>query len=98
MHSFDRKGVHSAMICEETKHDEEMIGKVLKGLYPLVFFTLESLLTIKKWKRMLSNEVYSEKLKALVFDEAHCIAKCDPASENRPYDIFNPNGVISVML
>ena len=24
---------------------------------------------------MLSNEVYSEKLKALVFDEAHCIAK-----------------------
>ena len=24
---------------------------------------------------MLSNEVYSEKLKALVFDEAHCFAK-----------------------
>ena len=75
MHSFDRKGVHSAMICEETKHDEEMIGKVLKGLYPLFFFTPESLLTVKKWRRMLSNEVYSEKLKALVFDEAHCIAK-----------------------
>ena len=67
MHSFERKGVHSAMICEETKHDEEMIGKVLKGLYPLVFFTPESLLTVKKWRRMLSNEVYSEKLKALVF-------------------------------
>ena len=24
--------------------------------------------------------------------------KCDLASENRPYDIFNPNGVISIML
>ena len=23
---------------------------------------------------------------------------CDLASENRPYDIFNPNGVISIML
>ena len=44
MHSFERKGVHSAMIGEETKHDEEMIGKVLKGLYPFIFFTPESLL------------------------------------------------------
>ena len=25
-------------------------------------------------------------------------AICDLASENRPYDIFNPNGVISIML
>ena len=24
--------------------------------------------------------------------------KCDLASENRPFDIFNPNGVISIML
>ena len=24
--------------------------------------------------------------------------KCDLASENQPYDIFNPNGVISIML
>ena len=23
---------------------------------------------------------------------------CDLGSENRPYDIFNPNGVISIML
>ena len=23
---------------------------------------------------------------------------CDLASENRPYDIFNPNGVMSIML
>ena len=26
------------------------------------------------------------------------ITICDLASENRPYDIFNPNGVISIML
>ena len=28
----------------------------------------------------------------------HVLIKCDLASENRPYDIFNPNGVISIML
>ena len=33
--------------------------------------------------------------------QCHCtslIAICDLASENQPYDIFNPNGVISIML
>ena len=28
----------------------------------------------------------------------HLFQICDLASENRPYDIFNPNGVISIML
>ena len=49
--------------------------------------------------RRYSNDGYFS-LEGLVL-EAKCtylLTICDLASENQPYDIFNPNGVISIML
>ena len=34
----------------------------------------------------------------LLISTINSVKKCDLASENQPYDIFNPNGVISIML
>ena len=45
-----------------------------------------------KRKRMLSE------LKAMAAKNPNAEDICDLASENRPYDIFNPNEVISIML
>lgn len=55
--------------------NEEMKRGVCEGKYQLVFFTPELLLDCKKWRRVISSDVYSTKLKGFVIDEAHCIAK-----------------------
>ena len=34
----------------------------------------------------------------LLLSTVNSVRKCDLASENRPYNIFNLNGVISIML
>ena len=51
----------------------EMRSGIVSCKYQLIYFTPESLLLDKKWRNMLKGLVYEERLKALVFDEAHCI-------------------------
>ena len=46
---------------------------IQKGEYQLVFFTPEILLHKKQWRSMLTGEVYSRRLRALVVDEAHTV-------------------------
>ena len=50
-----------------------MRSGIVSGKYQLIYFTPESLLLNRKWRNMLKGPVYEERLKALVFDEAHCI-------------------------
>ena len=65
-----RRGVSTAYICEDV--DDNVRQGVVAGQYQLVYFTPESLLS-KTWRRVLHSTVYEERLKVLVFDEAHCI-------------------------
>ena len=45
-------------------------------VYPrLVFFTPEMIITNKRWRKMIAGDVYNERLKAFVVDEAHCVKK-----------------------
>lgn len=55
--------------------DEEGIDGVCAGSYQLVYLSPEALLTDLKWRDMLLCSVYTDKLVALVVDEAHCVKK-----------------------
>ena len=45
---------------------------VSQGNFQLVFFTPEMLIGSKRWRNMLTGDLYSE---AFVIDEAHCVKK-----------------------
>lgn len=72
--SFCAKGLRTAAVSGEGK-DEEVVGGVLQGNYQLVFFTPEAMLLSRKWRRMLTSDVYARSLRALVVDEAHTVKK-----------------------
>ena len=52
-----------------------MKERVKNGNYQLVLFTPEMLLDKKRWRRMLLDDVYSARLRAVVVDEAHTVKK-----------------------
>ena len=41
----------------------------------MVFFTPELLITSKRWRKVLSSDIYNTCLKAFVIDEAHYVKK-----------------------
>ena len=51
-----------------------MKKKILNGDCQLVYITPESLMS-RKWRQMLCTSLYTQRLKAVVIDEAHCIDK-----------------------
>ena len=55
--------------------DDALAGSVCSGDFQLVFLSPESLLTDDRWRDMLQNSVYQERLVGLVVDEAHCVKK-----------------------
>ena len=44
-----------------------------RGLYQLLFFTHEILITNKTWGRVIEKDAYTESLEAFVIDKAHCV-------------------------
>ncbi|KAL5489405.1 hypothetical protein EMCRGX_G018494 [Ephydatia muelleri] len=55
--------------------DKSVLDEVSQGNFQLVFFTPEMLIGSKRWRNMLTGHLYSERLKAFVIDEAHCVKK-----------------------
>ncbi len=74
MATFSKKGLKAAYVTGETGN-EEVKSAVMAGHYQLVFFTPELIIDTKKWHKMLSSTIYSERLRGFVVDEAHCVAK-----------------------
>ena len=70
---MSRLGVKACYLSEQD--DDEIKDSVVKGLYQLVYFTPELLLTNKKWRNMLISQVYAKRLKAFVVDEAHTVVE-----------------------
>jgi len=52
-----------------------VLKDVAQGRYQLVFFTLEMLIDSKKWRMVLEEDLYAERMRALVIDEVHCFKK-----------------------
>ena len=71
---YSERGLRVAYITGE-QEDEEVKKRVRDGYFQLVFFTPEVVLLNYHWRQLLSTPVYAQKLRALVFDEAHTIKK-----------------------
>ena len=67
---FMSKGLHAVRIGNCTTEVEHQIKN---GEYQLVFVSPEAILVRSKWRRMLGNGIYQDKLVGLVIDEAHCV-------------------------
>ena len=57
----------------EAQTDPDIKDKVLKGDVQLVFITPESIINNSVYRKMLMSDVYTNKLVAVVVDEAHCV-------------------------
>ena len=74
MSSLASKGVSAACICGSYENEIDK-DDLVNGNYQIIFFTPESLILNHPWRRMLSSQIYEEKRRALVVDEAHTVQK-----------------------
>ncbi len=74
MAALSKAGMKACYITGE-QDDNSIKEDVEKGLYQLVYFTPEILIQSKRWRQLLSSEVYSNKQRAFVIDEAHTVTK-----------------------
>lgn len=72
--SFSSKGLSAAYISGEVT-DDMIKEKACKGEYQLVFLTPEMVINNRRWRKMIESDVYTERMKAFVVDEAHCVKK-----------------------
>ena len=70
---FNSKGLSAAMVTGESKEDTKR--GVEEGHYQIVLFTPETLINNRRWRNLLRSDLYAERLKGFVIDEAHCVKK-----------------------
>lgn len=56
------------------EQEQTILTDVERGKYNIVFATPESMLSVNRWRRMLTCEVYKKHLIGVAVDEAHCIS------------------------
>ncbi|KAL5460118.1 hypothetical protein EMCRGX_G033544 [Ephydatia muelleri] len=72
--TYCSKGLTSICVSGDTS-GSAILNDVSLGKYQLVFFTPEIVLASKKWRKVIQGDVYNERLRAFVIDEAHCVKK-----------------------
>ncbi|CAB3999542.1 mediator of RNA polymerase II transcription subunit 34-like [Paramuricea clavata] len=55
--------------------DEEILRDVEEGLFSHIYATPESMLSVKRWQKMLQTPYFIEHCIVVAIDEAHCISK-----------------------
>ena len=78
--SYSAKGLKSTFIDSESDSDTKQ--SVSDGVYQIVLFSPEALISNRRWRNMLREEPYSSSLVALIVDEAHCVKKWYDHSQN----------------
>ena len=73
--TYCSKGLTSICFSAGDTSGSAILSDVSLGKYQLVFFTPEIVLASKKWRRVTEGDVYNERLRAFVIDEAHCVNK-----------------------
>jgi len=73
--SYSAKGLRAAKVTGDSS--KSLRKEVQEGQYQLVYITPELLITgsTSVWRKMLVGEVYSERLRAFIIDEAHTVKK-----------------------
>ena len=67
-------GVSAAFIGDDQK-SEAIKKQVERGECQLVYGSHEVFLSCKRWREMLTSDVYKERLRLVAVDEAHCISQ-----------------------
>lgn len=60
---------------DESEEMDDTVEKLHEGLYQVVLFSPEALLSNDSWRDMLQTSVYQENVIAFVIDEAHLVKK-----------------------
>ena len=72
--NYFSKGLTAVYVSGELT-DDLTKKRVYRGEYQLVFFTPEMIINNKRWSKVIEGGVYTERLKAFVVNEAHCVKK-----------------------
>jgi ATP-dependent DNA helicase RecQ len=54
--------------------DKNVLKDIENGKYSIVYGSPESMLSIDRWRKMLSSDVYQSRLIGIAVDEAHCVS------------------------
>ena len=74
MHYLKTKvGLTAAAIQQDT--DELTMRSIENGVISYVFFSPESILSLERWRKVLTSNVYKEVCIGIVVDKAHCISQ-----------------------
>ena len=66
-------GIMAKFVGDDQK-DEGARKMVEQGECQIVYGSPEAFLSSKRWRAMLSSEIYKERLRLVAIDEAHCIS------------------------
>ena len=66
-------GIMGEFVGDDLK-DEGTKKMVEQGECQIVYGSPEAFLSSKRWRAMLSSEIYKERLRLVAIDEAHCIS------------------------
>ena len=66
-------GIMAEFVGDDQK-DEDAKKMVEQGKCQIVYGSPEAFLSSKRWRAMLSSDIYRERLRLVAIDEAHCIS------------------------
>ena len=67
---FTDMGLKAAFVGE-AQDDQSVEQGVKNGEYSLVYMSPESMMTVLQWREMFRSQLYQQRLKGIVIDEAH---------------------------
>ena len=74
MIALSEKGITAGYVCnDESDYGRDILDGQLQ--FQLLFFTPESLLMKRRYRKMTCSDIYQKKIRGLVIDEAHTIKK-----------------------
>jgi superfamily II DNA helicase RecQ len=65
-------GINAAAIY--SGQDPEILDDIEEGIYSHVYVSPESMLSVERWRTMLSSPTFQQHCIAICVDEAHCIS------------------------
>ena len=66
-------GLNAVAIHKDQK--EEVLREIEEGVLNLIYASPESMLSVERWRNILSSEMFQENCVGVVVDEAHCISQ-----------------------
>eukprot|EP00794_Sanderia_malayensis_P017147 gene17147-18872_t len=62
------------VVALTNESNADIVETIERGEKHIIYTSPESMLAIKKWRNILSHEIFKENCIGVIFDEAHCIS------------------------